>query len=166
MYVNIYIYIHTSLYLSLSARLGPSGCFVRAAEDRRIPPTYDLRSRRSKKPPSSIFDLRFRRSKNLPICDLRPRGVGRRLNRRRRGGCDFFENREGSSKMGGGSSIFWLRRTKNSPSTIFGAERRKNPPSSNFSTRRSKNSPTFFLFRPSHHGADGDLRPNLRLRRS
>ena len=54
-------------------------------ENRKKNTIYDLRSRGSKKRPSSNFDYRPRRSKNPPIFDLRPRRMDRRSAERPRG---------------------------------------------------------------------------------
>ena len=140
-------------------------------------PIFVLRSRRSKNPhllssepkidEFSIFNLRF----SAPKIEDPPSSIF--------GPEEWVEDRtkEGggtSSKMGGffedwgGSSIFLVRRTKNSLSSTFSALRTMNT-SYIFLGRKNERKTPLVLVLPTsspkrlHHGAHGYLRPNLRL---
>ena len=138
-----------------SSARGMSGFLIRKVFEERIPLLRrnpfisELRNRRSKKSPSTIFrtrNLHLQSSifgleeRRTPIFNLRSTVPNRRTrppsifgteerveDRTEDGGCDFFED-GGILRRWEDSSIFRLRRTKNPSSSTFLVRRKDNLP--------------------------------------
>ena len=125
-------------------RTPPSSTF--GAEDRRIPPSTIFEAEERRTPlPSSILDLRPRRSKNPPICDLWPRRMIRRSDRRL-GVARLLRRWGGVLRRWGG--FFDLPAPKNEEpppiSDFRGQKNEEPPPTSHFLARKNEESlPTF-----------------------